>query len=251
MKRIFCYILLVCSLMLSAQRAVVIVLPGGSYCWLDHRKEGKPTVQWLQEQGFVAEELSYPVTGWWGWATGTRSLVGSRNPRSPLEAVQKVVVEARNRYPGLPVGVMGYSAGGHLALLTGECFDASNRPDFVTSIYPVVTMHAPYVHKRSRRALLGRRLIDDQQMRESLSLEQNVRADMPPVFLLNCLDDPIVQCQNSVLMDSALTANGVRHTYIQYKKGGHGFGMSSGNFTSETSHWQQAWLNWFTNEFAR
>ena len=97
-------------------------------------------------------------------------------------------------------------------------------PDFVAPIYPVVTMSDnEIVHKRSRRALLGIHRADA-ELRDRLSLEKNVPQDCCPVFLLNCVDDPVVDYRNSEELDKALSSNGVKHKYIQLKTGGHGFG---------------------------
>ena len=121
----------------------------------------------------------------------------------------------------------------------------SCQPHFLCPMYPVVTFSdARYVHKRSRRGLLGEWKKHSSRMRDSLSLERHVTPDMPPVFLMNCVDDPIVHYYNSVLMDSALTANRVPHRYIQYKTGGHGFGTTWSKTTEEASHWFTEFLNW-------
>lgn len=118
----------------------------------------------------------------------------------------------------------------------------SLRPDFVAPIYPVVTMTETVTHKRSRRALLGEWGKRSQLMRDSLSLERHVPADCPPVFLVNCKDDPIVEYHNSELLDSALTSRNIPHTYIQYKTGGHGFGASDTKGTEESRQWRKAFL---------
>ena len=81
-------------------------------------------------------------------------------------------------------------------------------------------------------------------MRDSLSLELHVRPDCPPVFLVNCVDDPIVDYHNSELLDSALTANNIAHRYIQYRTGGHGFGMSDTKGTPECRPWKEEFLKW-------
>ena len=79
----------------------------------------------------------------------------------------------------------------------------------------------------------------------SLSLELHVRPDMPPVFLVNCIDDPIVHYHNSELLDSALTAVGVPHEYHQYQTGGHGFGADPKRASAECIVWKDAFIRWF------
>jgi len=125
--------------------------------------------------------------------------------------------------------------------------EVSLKPNFVAPIYPVVTMREPYVHKRSRRALLSEKRNHNQMMIDSLSLECHIPADCPPVFIVNCIDDPVVEYHNSVLLDSALTANKINHRYIQYKTGGHGFGASEEKGTAECRQWKDEFLNWIKN----
>ena len=81
-------------------------------------------------------------------------------------------------------------------------------------------------------------------MQDSLSLELHVTADCPPLFILNCKNDPIVKYQNSELLDSALTVYDVPHKYIQYQTGGHGFGASDVKGTPEARQWRNAFLEW-------
>ena len=100
------------------------------------------------------------------------------------------------------------------------------------------------VHKRSRRALLGDSRKNNQQLRELLSLERNVPADCPPVFLVNCQDDPIVQYRNAELLDAALTERAILHRYLQYQTGGHGFGASQTKGTPECRQWKDAFMDW-------
>ena len=142
------------------------------------------------------------------------------------------------------VGAMGFSAGGHLVMSAAEWFRPQERPDFVVPVYPVVTMTKNCVHKRSRRALLGESKVKDARLRDSLSLEQHVPADCPPVFLVNCKDDPVVDYRNSVLLDSALQARHIPHVYLQYQTGGHGFGASEKKGSPECRQWKQAFLAW-------
>ena len=147
--------------------------------------------------------------------------------------------------------------GGHLVMTAGEFYgtnvlerygiepEVSLKPDFVVPVYPVVTLSdSRYVHRRSRLGLLGEWTVLRESMRDSLSLERHVRPDGPPVFLLNCIDDPIVDYHNSVLLDSALTASGVAHRYVQMQTGGHGFGADASRQNEETSAWQGLFLQW-------
>ena len=240
--------------------AAVIICPGGSYHWLDFDAEGVKVAQWLRDNNIAAYVLRYRVAGKFEFIAKYRAVFrGHRHP-DPLCDLQRAIQLVRERYNG-PVGVMGFSAGGHLVMSSGEFFstnflsrygiepEVSLRPDFVVPVYPVVTFaDSRYVHRRSRLGLLGEWDDLDRQLRDSLSLEKHVKSDTPPVFLVNCIDDPIVDYHNSVVLDSALVASGVSHRYLQFATGGHGFGADLSRQNSETKVWQDEFLNWFHNE---
>ena len=126
---------------------------------------------------------------------------------------------------------------------------SENIPAFIAPIYPVVSMSHNCTHKRSRRALLGDNNAGNRALQDSLSLEKHITKSCPPTFIVNCIDDPIVDYHNSELLDSALTANNVRHRYIQYQTGGHGFGVSENKGSSESRQWKQEFLNWLNQLF--
>ena len=236
-------------------RAAVVVCPGGSYHWLDVDAEGTKVGQWLAGEGIAAYVLQYRVAGKFEFAAKYRTFVRGHRYPDMIEDLQRAIQLVRERYIG-PVGAMGFSAGGHLVMLSAEFYgtnflarygiepEVSLRPDFVAPIYPAVTQNAPLVHKRSRLGLLGEWTVLKQEMRDSLSLEKHVKADTPPVFLLSCRDDKVVDYRNSVLLDSALTASGVPHLYTQYATGGHGFGADTAKQNEETSQWQAAFIEW-------
>ena len=250
----------------NATGVAVIVCPGGSYSWHDMKTEGEGVAQWLQSNGIAAFVLKYRVQGIFQFITHSRAVFGGNKHPNMLEDIQRaicIVREHATEYGIDPnkVGAMGFSAGGHLVMSAAEFFHtdflsalgvshtASLRPDFVVPVYPVVTMVEPYVHKRSRRALLGERGQRNKTLQDSLSLEGHVPADCPAVFLVNCVDDPIVKHQNSELLDSALTAKSIDHVYLQYKTGGHGFGASQTKGTEECHAWKDAFLSWLSKLF--
>lgn len=232
----------------------VIVCPGGSYFWHDMQHEGVEVAEWLRRQGISAFVLKYRTAGWWAFFSHDRYVRrGVRHPdaindlRQALRYVRAHAAEW-NINPD-SIGAMGFSAGGHLVMSTAELLPKAERPAFIAPIYPVVTMTEPCVHKRSRRALLGDSRKNNQRLRDSLSLERHVPDDCPPVFLVNCQDDPIVKYHNSELLDSALTAHQVPHRYIQYKTGGHGFGASEVKGTAECRQWKGEFLKWISKLF--
>lgn len=239
----------------------VIVCPGGSYHWLDQETEGMKVGEWLSANGITAFVLLYRTAGKVEVAMPVRLIFrGKRHPDMITDAQRALqyVGEHASSY-GIDrdkIGMMGFSAGGHL-VMSAACFnetdflqlagihtEADLRPSFVVPVYPVVTMDPPYVHRRSRRGLLGDSRVGNKAMRDSLSLEKHIPDNCPPVFLVNCVDDPVVQYQNSVLLDSALTQKAIPHRYIQYETGGHGFGASEEKGSPECHEWKKEFLNW-------
>ena len=231
----------------------IIVCPGGSYFWLDDVNEGEEVAEWLQNQGVSAFVLRYRAAGFgaffWHYR---RAFRGKQYPDMLNDAQQaiKYVKEHSEEYNIKPnrLGIMGFSAGGHLAMMTA-CFPdkEEDKPAFVAAIYPVVTMNEPYVHKRSRRALLSEKRQNNQIMCDSLSLEKHIPDDCPPVFIVNCIDDQVVDYHNSMLLDQALKEKNIEHIYIQYKTGGHGFGASETRGTEESRQWKNEFIKWIQN----
>ena len=242
----------------------VIICPGGSYCWHDRKNEGSLVADYLRRHGIAAFVLNYRVQGMVQYGSHARFLyVGNQHPHM-IQDAQRAIQYVREHASELRVnpdrvGIMGFSAGGHLAMLAaiyhktdflslkGIKCAVSLRPDFACPIYPVVSMIESVTHRRSRRALLGEYRRWSRTLRDSLSIERHVPHDCPPVFLVNCKDDPVVKYQNSVLLDSALTAQGVAHTYIQYQSGGHGFGASPTRGTAECREWKTVFIQWLKN----
>ena len=245
----------------SKNAPTVIVCPGGSYCWLDLKGEGIEVAEWLRDKGISAFLLQYRTSGFGAYFTRYRFVArGNRHPDMICD-VQRAIRFVRENADSLGidsgrVGVMGFSAGGHLALCAA-CFSGTDytdlpqgparvslKPDFVAALYPVVTMKGEYVHKRSRRGLMGEWGKYNNDLRNQLSVEEHIPSDCPPVFMINCKDDPVVDWHNSVLLDDALTKAGVEHRYIQYETGRHGFGVSEVYGSEESRKWKYEFLEW-------
>lgn len=224
----------------------VIVCPGGSYFWLDKKTEGQGVAQWLCDNGIAAFVLEYSHGGWGAFAfhvrTPGRSFpAGFNDLKRAFEEVRANAREYGVRTDR--IGCMGFSAGGHLVMHAAEQMaNDSVCPFFVAPMYPVVSMTHPCTHKRSRRGLLGES--QKQILRDSLSLEHHIPKNCPPVFLMNCNDDPIVHYHNAELLDSALTANNIPHHYEHYETGGHGFGATATKTTPEAIVWKERFLEW-------
>ncbi len=239
----------------------IVVCPGGSYFWLDKNTEGLQVGKWLSGHGITAFVLFYRTAGKGEFAWHTRLLFrGKRHPDMVSDgqrALQWAGEHARDY--GIDrdkIGMMGFSAGGHL-VLSCACFFRTDflresgiacgsalRPAFVAPVYPVVTLDGPYAHGRSRRGLLGDSKQHDRKMIDSLSIEKHIPDDCPPVFVVNCADDPIVDYHNSVLLDEALSAKNIPHRYLRYASGGHGFGVSDLLGTPECRQWRNEFLLW-------
>ena len=231
----------------------VIVCPGGSYSWLDMKVEGIGVAKWLQSQGINAFVLRYHVANVSAYILGYRVLgIGNKYPKMLIDvenALKQVYQMADSLHIDTTrIGVMGFSAGGHLTMMSYTHNRTTYQPNFLCPIYPVVSLSDKrYVHHRSRRGALGVWGQFNQTMRDSLSIEKHIPADCPPVFLVNCVDDPVVKYQNSELLDSALTAHHIPHQYIQYQTGGHGFGASETKGTEESQQWKKEFLQWILN----
>ena len=235
----------------TQRHAAVIVCPGGSYSWLGMEDEGRAVALWLREEQIAAIVLKYPTQGWFAWSHGTGYLLPRHRHPAPIRSLQTALEWVRTHADSLcidstRIGVMGFSAGGHLALSAGCYLDT--KPAFIAAVYPVVTMRIPGVtHKRSRRALLGEYGKWSRRMRDSLSIELHLPDDMPPVFLATCDDDLVINPRNSYVLDSILSARHLPHTFQRYQTGGHGFGVDSLKAGPEAIGWKAAFLRWLDN----
>jgi len=208
----------------------VVILPGGGYGILAMNHEGHDYAKWLNERGITGVVVKYRVG---------KPNFGYQFPVPFLDARRAIrTVRANAKEWGVDpakVGVMGSSAGGHLASLCTTRFadtfpeegkDAidqlSARPDFSILIYPVISM-GPVAHGGSRNNLLGAK--PTPELLEKCSTEKQVTKDTPPVFLLSTFDDG-VDCRNSLDFASACKANGVPVSLHLFEKGGHGYGMN-------------------------
>jgi acetyl esterase/lipase len=113
------------------------------------------------------------------------------------------------------------------------------KPYFAAMIYPVVSMEDPICHKKSRRNLLGKNYSDE--LKQKMSLEKNVHADVPPIFLMHCTDDKTVDCRNSTLFSNALTKNNIKHKSLLFEEKGHGFGIRP---HGKATGWMDEFLKW-------
>ena len=211
--------------------AAAVVFAGGAYGHISLDKEGAQTARWLTSIGVVAFVVEYRL--------GPRY----HHPAMLQDAQRAIrVVRARAAEWGVDprrVGVVGFSAGGHLASTAGTRFDAgeaaaadsveraSSRPDFMVLVYPVITMEERFTHKSSRARLLG----DDPppELGRLLSNETQVTRETPPTFLIASTDDASVPAENSLMFYQALKAAGVLVEMHVFESGRHGFALGPGD----------------------
>ncbi|QJE01963.1 alpha/beta hydrolase [Massilia forsythiae] len=225
----------------------VIICPGGGYVRLSTQREGEQYAAWLSTLGVTSFVLKYRMAEF--------------GHPAPLQDVLRAVRMVRRHAAELHVradriGVMGSSAGGHLAASAGTLFDhplgrtgaeldaVSARPDFLMLLYPVITMDGPAVHAGSRKALLGAR--PDAATVKLMSVEQQVTARTPPTLLVHTQEDATVPVENSILFYQALTRARVPAEMVLFEHGSHGMGMRAGLGTA--SNWPRRAEEWLKDK---
>ena len=221
--------------------AAILICPGGGYGGLCSSYEGHDIAAWLDQYGIAGVVLKYRLNPY-------------RHP-IPMNDAQRAMrlVRAHAAEWGINakrLGIMGFSAGGHLASTVGTHYDTgkagdmdpverfSCRPDFMVLVYPVISM-GNVTHGGSRRNLLGDN--PSQELMDNLSNELLVTQDTPPAFLAHSVKDTIVNVENSRLFANALKAKGVAVTLFELPQGEHGLGCGKG---PEWSSWQAECAKW-------
>lgn len=214
----------------KATGTAVIICPGGGYARLAYTHEGTDVAKKLNEMGIAAFLLKYRLPD---DAIMTNKEIG------PLQDAQRALQMVRERAKewGVnkkKVGIMGFSAGGHLASTAGTHFEhayiASKRslnlrPDFMVLVYPVISFDDSLMHGGSRTNLLGPQ--PSPEKIKEYSNELQVNAKTPPTFLTHAQDDKTVPVKNSIRFYEQLQAYKVPSELYLYEKGGHGFGMNN------------------------
>jgi acetyl esterase/lipase len=232
----------------SNAKTAVLICPGGGYSHLAFEKEGVLPAKFFNEHGIDAFVLNYRLNN--------AKQEGHRYPDQYNDASRAIrIIRSRAgewHIDPAKTGVMGFSAGGHLAsTLTTILQEADptasdpllrigTRPSFSILIYPVITMDTTFAHRGSRNMLLGP--TPDTEMVNALSTEKRVSADTPPVFLLHSDDDKTVPPMNSIAFYTALKKFKVPSSMHIYDHGGHGFGMAPTD--PLLSQWPTIALEW-------
>lgn len=185
--------------------------------------EAEPVAEWLTSLGWQARIVRYPVE--------------SKHP-APLNAVREAIA-AERASGATTVGVLGFSAGGHLAGHAALATDSApdQRPDFAVLAYPVTSMLvAPHVG--SRTVLVGA----DEELAARVSLPQLVGRQAPPMFLWHTVRDPVVSVQHSYLLAQALATSGVAHELHVFPGDVHGIGLAEGTHAAAWTSLCADWL---------
>jgi len=229
----------------------VVICPGGGYWILAYDLEGTDIASYLNSIGVAAAVLKYRLP------TSCNCTEPEKVPlMDALRAIRLVRHHATEwNIDAKKIGVMGFSAGGHLASTAATHFDYGNasssdpveressRPDFMVLVYPVISFVDSSAHPGSREALLGKN--PDKALVAYYSSELQVRDDTPPAFLVHAGDDTGVPVRNTLLFFEALRKKGIPAEIHVLSEGGHGFGLALGN--PHVGSWTQdlrLWLIW-------
>lgn len=231
--------------------AAVIVCPGGGYGGLMMSYEGHEVAQWFNEFGVTSFVLKYRL--------GNRY----KHP-AQIQDAQRAIQYVRTNAKQLGVapdriGIMGFSAGGHLSAMAATLFDredlkpnlagndplaaASNRPDFAVLCYPVITMTDPFGHRGSRRNLLGDKPSDE--LIDLVSAEKQVTAKSPSTFIFHTTNDRVVPVENALLMYSAFREAKADIEMHIYRDGPHGVGLFR---KPSTAVWPEQLKSWMSHQ---
>lgn len=224
-------------------KTAVIICPGGGYQYSSDAREGEQFATWLSTLGVTSFVLKYRMAEF--------------GHPAPLQDVLRAVRLVRSQAASMGldpnrIGVMGSSAGGHLAASAGTLFDnpagrtgaaldtVSARPDFLMLMYPVITMDPAFGHAGSRKNLIGEH--PSAELVKLMSLEKQVTSNTPPTLLIHTQEDNTVPVENSIVFYQALTRAKVPAEMYLYERGGHGMGTRAGLGT--TSQWMRRAEEW-------
>lgn len=227
----------------KATGSAIVVCPGGGYAHLAPH-EGHDIAVWLNSIGVTAVVLKYRLAPKYGHPAPLQD---------SLRAIRTVRAKAAEwKIDPNRIGIMGFSAGGHVASTAGTHFDSGNpnatdpiekmssRPDLLILCYPVVTMTEPFAHMGSRQNLIGKE--PSQELIDLMSNEKQVTDKTPPTFFFHTEDDKTVPVENSLLFAAALRKAKVPYELHIYQTGKHGVGLAQN--IPELSTWPKLLENW-------
>lgn len=220
----------------SASGQAVIICPGGGYAILAYDWEGTDIAKLLNAKGIAAFVLKYRLPD------PLSSTAPDQVPLMDAKQAMRIVRARATEWNVNPnkIGIMGFSAGGHLASTFSTHFEEDTKPNFSILIYPVISMDKSITHMGSRNNLIGNNPTN--AMIKWYSNELQVTSNMPPTFLIHATDDDVVTVENSLLYYQALKVNKVPTEMHIYPAGGHGFGLANGNKSLES--WPSLMIEW-------
>ncbi len=213
----------------------VLICPGGGYGGLAAEKEGVEIARWFNNMGVTAFVLYYRMPF-------CHSEVPLKDAKTAMQIIHRNAKKwklNKNR-----VGVIGFSAGGHLAATLGTHFDKTNKPDFMVLMYPVISLKKIYTPNGTRKNLIGENA--SEELENFYSNELHVSRKTPPTFIVHAEDDNVVSIENSKVFNEALKRNKVKSEFIIYKLGGHGFGMRPQGL--EVDNWPDKLQKWLKTQ---
>lgn len=224
----------------------VVICPGGGYHILAYDWEGEDIARYWNSKGVAGIVLKYRLP------TSESQLVPHKSPLMDAQRAMRYVRYNAKSWgidPG-KIGIMGFSAGGHLASSLSTHYDAGDpdsadeiermscRPDFSILMYPVISFTGEFQHSGSRKALVG----EDTTLMSYFSNELQVTDDTPPAILIHASDDKGVPVKNSIVYYQALIENGVPAEMHIYPYGGHGFSLAKDQ--EQLSGWPERCYEW-------
>jgi acetyl esterase/lipase len=232
----------------NASGEAVVICPGGGYNILAYDWEGSDIARWLNSHGIAAFVLKYRLPG------SKSNVVPHKSPLMDAQRAVRMVRYNAERWhiDQDKIGIMGFSAGGHLASTLSTHFDsgdpssvdpierASCRPDFSLLVYPVISFTGEFTHSGSRNALLGEN--PDEELVEYYSNELQVTEQTPPAILIHSDDDTGVPVENSIVYYQALRAHKIPSELHIYPYGGHGYSLAIGQ--GHLSTWPDRVIDW-------
>jgi len=229
----------------------VLVIPGGGYQAIVHIWEGEDIAKWLNSNGIAAIVLKYRLPN------AKSNIIRHKSPLLDASRAIKIVKEHAEEWQidKNNIGVMGFSAGGHLASTLGTHYDKdmnsqldridsiSSRPDFMVLMYPVVTMNERFTHMGSRNNLLGTN--PSPELVDYYSNEKQISVNTPPTFIVHSSDDDVVLVENSTAFYKALQEKNIDSEMHIFQYGGHGFALANGKGYLEL--WKSICIAWLKN----
>ena len=235
----------------NATKDAVVICPGGGYRIIAYDWEGSDIAKFFNSKGIAAVVLKYRLPG------AKSNIVPYKSPLLDANRAVKFTRAHAQEWNIDPnrVGIMGFSAGGHLASTAGTHYDLgdsvssdpierlSSRPDFMILMYPVISFIEKFSHSGSAKYLLGEN--PSQELLKNFSNELHVTKNTPPTILIHSQDDKSVPVENSLVFYKALCDNNVKSEIHIYPYGGHGFSLAIGK--GYLSTWTDRVIDWINN----